>query len=167
ASNLPEDLRITWSWPHLVLFAVYAVVSQFAIGIAVLAYYSTNGHLTQRQIRRLFESDPRLIVGTNVLWFGLIILFLYVTLSVLPRLPFWRSLGWKRLDANTLAGKGRPWMYFLSGSGLSLFVIGASSRDRKSTRLNSIHVAISYVVFCLQKKNHINYSNYTTHTRRI
>jgi membrane protease YdiL (CAAX protease family) len=137
ASNLPEDLRITWSWPHLVLFAVYAVVSQFAIGIAVLAYYSTNGHLTQRQIRRLFESDPRLIVGTNVLWFGLIILFLYVTLSVLPRLPFWRSLGWKRLDANTLAGKGRPWMYFLSGSGLSLFVIGASSRVK-----NAEHVPI-------------------------
>jgi membrane protease YdiL (CAAX protease family) len=137
ASNLPEDLRITWSWPHLVVFVVYAVVSQLVIGIAVLAYYSANGHLSQRQIRRLFESDPRLIVGTNVLWFGLIILFLYVTLSVLPHLPFWRSLGWKRLDANPLAGKGRPWMYFLSGSGLSLFVIGASSRVK-----NAEHVPI-------------------------
>src|SRR5690625_7106290 len=28
-----------------------------------------------------------------------------------------------------------------------------SSRDRKSTRLNSSHVAISYAVFCLKKKN--------------
>src|SRR5690625_2062349 len=28
-------------------------------------------------------------------------------------------------------------------------------RDRKSTRLNSSHVAISYAVFCLKKKNHI------------
>src|SRR5690625_3718736 len=28
------------------------------------------------------------------------------------------------------------------------------SRDRKSTRLNSSHVAISYAVFCLKKKNH-------------
>src|SRR5207253_10472946 len=27
-----------------------------------------------------------------------------------------------------------------------------SSRDRKSTRLNSSHVAISYAVFCLKKK---------------
>src|SRR5690625_3353578 len=27
-------------------------------------------------------------------------------------------------------------------------------RDRKSTRLNSSHVAISYAVFCLQKKKH-------------
>src|SRR5699024_12021303 len=27
------------------------------------------------------------------------------------------------------------------------------SRDRKSTRLNSSHVSISYAVFCLKKKN--------------
>src|SRR5215208_8130473 len=30
----------------------------------------------------------------------------------------------------------------------------ASYRDRKSTRLNSSHVAISYAVFCLKKKKH-------------
>src|SRR5690625_5626281 len=39
-------------------------------------------------------------------------------------------------------------------------------RDRKSTRLNSSHVAISYAVFCLKKKksqrvNHINYNAYS------
>src|SRR5690349_24031755 len=31
---------------------------------------------------------------------------------------------------------------------------GLASRDRKSTRLNSSHVEISYAVFCLKKKNH-------------
>src|SRR5690625_807885 len=31
-------------------------------------------------------------------------------------------------------------------------------RDRKSTRLNSSHVAISYAVFCLKKKNNNNNS---------
>src|SRR5439155_3639105 len=31
-------------------------------------------------------------------------------------------------------------------------VVGAIDRDRKSTRLNSSHVAISYAVFCLKKK---------------
>src|SRR5439155_5833219 len=30
--------------------------------------------------------------------------------------------------------------------------LGCSFRDRKSTRLNSSHVAISYAVFCLKKK---------------
>src|SRR5438067_7990802 len=29
------------------------------------------------------------------------------------------------------------------------------NRDRKSTRLNSSHVSISYAVFCLKKKKHV------------
>src|SRR5439155_1999662 len=36
------------------------------------------------------------------------------------------------------------------------------AKDRKSTRLNSSHVAISYAVFCLKKKKKIN----TTHSRK-
>src|SRR5439155_25221119 len=37
---------------------------------------------------------------------------------------------------------------------LSVLPVGALARsDRKSTRLNSSHVAISYAVFCLKKKN--------------
>src|SRR5437868_9416958 len=48
-----------------------------------------------------------------------------------------------------------------------LFVGGASSithmhdgtRDRKSTRLNSSHVSISYAVFCLKKKKKNNTKN--------
>src|SRR5256885_13284366 len=31
-----------------------------------------------------------------------------------------------------------------------------SQLDRKSTRLNSSHLVISYAVFCLKKKKHIN-----------
>src|SRR5438477_3559514 len=31
----------------------------------------------------------------------------------------------------------------------------ANSRDRKSTRLNSSHMSISYAVFCLKKKNRL------------
>src|SRR5699024_11869894 len=33
-------------------------------------------------------------------------------------------------------------------------------RDRKSTRLNSSHVSISYAVFCLTKKKYIRYCYY-------
>src|SRR5690625_366516 len=34
--------------------------------------------------------------------------------------------------------------------------LAATSSDRKSTRLNSSHVAISYAVFCLKKKKNYN-----------
>src|SRR5471032_1841947 len=36
--------------------------------------------------------------------------------------------------------------------------------DRKSTRLNSSHITISYAVFCLKKKNNCNRPNLALHT---
>src|SRR5690625_6713185 len=61
-----------------------------------------------------------------------------------------------RLDA---ADWSRPVVGVLGGLGpaaTSAFLdvlIRATVADRKSTRLNSSHVAISYAVFCLKKKN--------------
>src|SRR5258705_3422491 len=37
--------------------------------------------------------------------------------------------------------------------GTSVLLGELNSRDRKSTRLNSSHLGISYAVFCLKKKN--------------
>src|SRR5690554_7093229 len=54
-------------------------------------------------------------------------------------------------------------------------LIGSDESDRKSTRLNSSHVRISYAVFCLkkkkkkkkkQKKNKINKTKMKTKNRR-
>jgi membrane protease YdiL (CAAX protease family) len=127
--NLPEDLRISWSWPHLLVFLLFVLTSPFvALELIGLAYYSVGRHVSQKQLKQLLDSDPRIIVGTNVLWFALILFFLYITLAVLRDSPFWRSLGWKKLDSSPIEGKGRPWMYFLSGCGLSIFVFIASSR---------------------------------------
>jgi membrane protease YdiL (CAAX protease family) len=127
-SNLPEDLRISWSWVHLLVFGVFVISSLLTLQLAVIFYFSADRHLSQNQLKQLFESDPRLIVGMNVLWFALIIFFLYITLAVLRDLPFWHSLGWRKLKSDPSEGQGRPWMYFLSGCGLSIFVVIASSR---------------------------------------
>src|SRR5256885_7781322 len=35
------------------------------------------------------------------------------------------------------------------------FSVAAGIKDRKSTRLNSSHLVISYAVFCLKKKNNL------------
>ncbi len=126
--NLPEDLRISWSWPHLLVFGVFVISSLLTLQLAAIFYFSANRNLSQKQLKQLFESDPRLIIGMNVLWFALILFFLYITLAVLRDLPFWHSLGWKKLKSDPSQGQGRPWMYFLSGCGLSIFVVIASSR---------------------------------------
>src|SRR5690242_21502366 len=49
-----------------------------------------------------------------------------------------RSAAGARSAGGTQAGPGRA---------------GDGGRDRKSTRLNSSHMSISYAVFCLKKKN--------------
>src|SRR5690625_7008110 len=46
-------------------------------------------------------------------------------------------------------GGEAAWFWIVTSVGLMTLFWG----DRKSTRLNSSHVAISYAVFCLKKKN--------------
>src|SRR5688572_31718760 len=61
--------------------------------------------------------------------------------------------------AHTLAIK-----YLLDGSATKrceVFNLG-TGKDRKSTRLNSSHSQISYAVFCLKKKTHIQSTHHPT-----
>src|SRR5690625_6274519 len=52
---------------------------------------------------------------------------------------------------------GYPIKYLLSIIGAGIVILGVFIlTDRKSTRLNSSHVAISYAVFCLKKKTEQN-----------
>src|SRR2546426_6902994 len=51
-----------------------------------------------------------------------------------------------------LLGHQRGWEILLEGVGESLIRF-QQNLDRKSTRLNSSHLVISYAVFCLKKKN--------------
>src|ERR1700680_750377 len=121
---LPEDLRVSWSWPPLIIFFFFGFASLMVVQLGFVFYVSANRHLSAKQVQHVFENSPQLLVETNVLWYALLFLFLYVTLAVLRDVPFWRSLGWRKLNANPAAGSG--WMYFFSGCGLAIFVALAS-----------------------------------------
>jgi membrane protease YdiL (CAAX protease family) len=120
--SLPEDLRISWSWPHLVVFLIFGFASLLVVQLGIVLYFSAERHLSQKQIMQLFESKPQLLIGTNLLWFAFLFLFLYVTLGVLRGLPFWRSLGWKKFRTGRSGDKVSPWAFFFTGSGLAIFV---------------------------------------------
>jgi membrane protease YdiL (CAAX protease family) len=132
---LPEDLRVSWSWPHLIIFIFFGFSSLMVVQLGFVFYVSANRHLSVKQVEHVFESSPQLLVGTNVLWYGLLFLFLYVTLAVLRDAPFWRSLGWRKLNTNPAAGKGSAWMYFFSGCGLAIFVAVASFNMKNTENL--------------------------------
>src|SRR5690606_39919727 len=61
-----------------------------------------------------------------------------------------KNLGY---DGNKLMEVPRPERLFLPKINVSTaYVFAIEDQDRKSTRLNSSHVKISYAVFCLKKK---------------
>jgi membrane protease YdiL (CAAX protease family) len=132
---LPEDLRVSWSWPHLIVFIFFGFASLMVVQLGFVFYVSANRHLSAVQVQRVFENSPQLLVETNVLWYALLFLFLYVTLAVLRDMPFWRSLGWRKLNANPTAGTGNGWMYFFSGCGLAIFVALASYNMKDTEHL--------------------------------
>src|SRR5204863_9255320 len=101
---LPEDLCISWSWAHLVVFLIFGFGSLLIVQVGAVLLLSANKHLTQKQLQQMIESKPQFLVGTNGLWYALLFLFLYMTLAVLRGLPFWRSLGWKRLRSDPRTG---------------------------------------------------------------
>src|SRR2546426_11517209 len=67
------------------------------------------------------------------------------TLSLHDALPIYVRAG----DEIRVPAEGNAQLNLASGGGAHL---GAGA-DRKSTRLNSSHLVISYAVFCLKKKN--------------
>lgn len=132
---LPEDLRVSWSWPHLIIFLFFGFASLLVVQLGFVFYVSANQHLSAKQVEQVFESNPQLLIGTNLLWYALLFLFLYVTLAVLRDAPFWRTLGWRKLNPNPAAGKGSGWMYFVAGCGLAIFVAAASYNMKNTEHL--------------------------------
>src|SRR2546426_5620476 len=66
-------------------------------------------------------------------------------------------------------GSALPYFEFDGASGLTQTPGGREEqlRDRKSTRLNSSHLVISYAVFCLKKKKRLScIKRFSTYRRR-
>src|SRR6267378_2812383 len=132
---IPEDLRISWSWPHFVVFIFFALSSFFLVQTALILYFAPHASLPPKELERYLLNKPQFLFGTNILWYAAIFLFLYVTLGVLRGKPFWPSLGWKKLKSNLTAGKANPWAYFFSGCGLAIFVFIVSSQVHTNDKM--------------------------------
>jgi membrane protease YdiL (CAAX protease family) len=124
-----EDLRISWSWLHLVAFVVFGAFSLALVQVVLLLHYVPPRSLSnQRELERIVLSKPQLAVGTMVIWYALVLLFLYVTLAVFHNVPFWRSLGWRKLGWREGRWPRSPWLYLGGGCVLSMLVFVVTAK---------------------------------------
>lgn len=127
--QLPEDLQVSWSWPHFILFILFAFFSLAIVQTGLLFHYVPLKSLSnQKEVEGIILSKPAVVIGTMVIWYGLVLLFLYVTLAVLRNAPFWRTLGWRTLKRRSNGKALSPWLFLLGGSGLSFLVFIASAK---------------------------------------
>lgn len=134
AQSWPEDLRISWSWIHFVVFLFFSIGSLFFVQLALTLYLASARRLTMKQIEQTLTTRAPYVVGQQVVLFGLLMLFLWVTLSVLRQAPFWRTMGWRPLVSSTSAPRA-AWRYFLFGCGLAIFVAVAGYRFQPKDKL--------------------------------
>src|SRR5256885_3944338 len=75
--------------------------------------------------------------------------------TLFPYTTLFRSISTVYPATSRLPSLPRECRYDLGGThhGSSTTRFSSTPRDRKSTRLNSSHLVISYAVFCLKKKN--------------
>lgn len=119
----PVDLEITWSWPHLILFVLFGLVSLVMVqGILAVFYLPHGQKLTTKQMEQYLLSRPQFAIGSMLIWYATIFFFLYVTLSLLRGHSFWECLGWRKINSRNREQPRNPLVYFFAGSGLSLFV---------------------------------------------
>ena len=121
-ASVPEDLRISWSWLHFLVFLLFAVGSLLFVQLGFVTYLASFRRIPLKEVERMLMTRPPLIVAMQVAWFALLLLFLYVTLAVLRDAPFWKTVGWRALAGDPSSVRGRAWAYFFSGCALALLV---------------------------------------------
>jgi len=119
----PPDLQISWSWPHFIVFVVFSVVSFALVQLVLALHYAPHQTLLPKEFEQYLLSKPGFIIGSMLIGYGLIFFFLYVTLALLRGQPFWRSLGWRKIEPNSPQLPRSPLPYFFLGCALSLAVM--------------------------------------------
>jgi len=126
--SFPEDLQISWSWLHFLIFAFFGAISLITIQGVLMAYLAPHHHMSAKEFEKYLLSNPKFTIGSMLLWYAALFFFLYVTLSVLRGHSFWECLGWRKINPRIGEMPRNPLIYFISGCGLSLFVAIVSSQ---------------------------------------
>jgi membrane protease YdiL (CAAX protease family) len=124
---IPEDLQISWSWVHFLVFLAFTVICLVVVPSSFMLYYAPHTKMTAEQMQRYMLSKPQVAIGSTIVVYAAILFFLYVTLALLRGQPFWRGLGWRKIQPKEPGMPKVPIVYFLTGCGLSLVVFGLTA----------------------------------------
>lgn len=129
-----RDLEIPWSWGHFLCTIIFGVVSLLFIQGVFTGYYiatkKISPHMTKEQFERFALSRPAFAIGSMVVWYAVLLLFLYLSFRALYNSPLWPTLRWRKLDPYNKKAPAKAWQYVLLGFALSFVVILATAKSK-------------------------------------
>jgi uncharacterized protein len=94
---LPEDLRVPWGWPDVVLLTVIAIVGALLSGVVVVIVLGFFGVSTAR-LRNSQDESGVIAVSAQILLNVGLLAYLAAQMRLRFQSPFWRTIGWRHLE---------------------------------------------------------------------
>ncbi len=94
--SLPEDIRVPWDWIDLIIFALLSMGGTFAVSV-ILVFAFSSFHVSMAQLRASAPMRTYFAVLNQMVLSFALLRFMAVQIRTRADVPFWRTLGWRRL----------------------------------------------------------------------
>ncbi|HEV2385689.1 MAG TPA: type II CAAX endopeptidase family protein [Candidatus Acidoferrales bacterium] len=94
---LPEDVQTAWGWKELVLFLVVGFASLILLTDAMAGLAVVWLKVKPADLKTFVTTDAVFLSLRQAAWYVVVILYLYATIRLSSRAPFWQTIGWRRL----------------------------------------------------------------------
>ncbi len=132
---VPEDLRTPWSWPDLILFLLFILGSSVVLPLLAGMVAILWGGVKPVDIDRVPGTKAAILLAGQALWSVATMLYLFGTVRLRTRRPFWSTIGWRELRPHRFTRRTAALLYVLAGIGLAVIVQLSSLLVGKKTRL--------------------------------
>ncbi|HMD32815.1 MAG TPA: type II CAAX endopeptidase family protein [Candidatus Acidoferrales bacterium] len=99
---LPADIDTPWGIMDLLLFFVFAIAMLFLLSAVLSGIAVAQFGVPFTEIEHYSATNAGFVVVQQVIWFGVLLLFLYAVVHRRTVQPFWRAVGWRGLHVARL-----------------------------------------------------------------
>jgi membrane protease YdiL (CAAX protease family) len=130
--SLGESVQPPWGWLDLILLLVVTIASTFLASVAVSWAFFARG-VTQSQLQNPGMERSLWILVTQVGVFACVLMYLWFSVAISHRRPFWQTTGWNPLETGQLP-KGVIYSAYILGGGLLCFLVSVISNTYGTQR---------------------------------
>lgn len=117
---VPIDLDTPWDTKDLVGLFVFALSTLYLLANVMAFLAVAQFGVPENQLAQFSTANAGFVVSRQVIWFGIILLYLHTIIRRRTAGPFWRTIGWRGLHLGTLRPAALVPMLLVGGAALAI-----------------------------------------------